>query len=602
MFYHIILDFLNHKSKIIFGVKLIMHLSIIDWIIISSYLILTVIIGLIFAKKASKSVDEYFVAGRSLPWYVGSITMIASAFSIDTPIGITGLVAANGIQGVWYAWSFVIGGAGALGAFVFAALLRRSEVMTTAELVELRYDGRSASALRFFKGIYFGIFSNAITLGWIIKAVWTVTDVVLGWDANITMAVILIFTLIYTAMAGMWGIAAADFLQFFIGIVGILVLTYFSVDYIGGMDALVKGFGARYGVETASRLNFFPRFGTPFFETFIVFITLKWWGNPPPAIHQRIVASKNERHASMSVLIFSVIHFAINYWPMIIIAMVSLVVFPDLKTPEQGYPLLIVKLLPSGFMGLMLAAMMAAFMSTVNTHINYGASYMVNDIYRRFIKKDAAQRHYVVASRICTILMLLIAIIVAYNLNSVSSAWYFMATLTAGYGFLIVARWFWWRINAWSEIAAMSSSGLGSIILCSKVANWFGYSDIINRFSFGSKFIFIVVFCTVVWMIVTVFTKPCNEAHLVIFCKKVKPFKTFWGPIKDKYPDIDWTQGIGRYVIHWLLGIIAIFLICFGIGNIIFFKAALGIEMILSAVIIFSGIYLTRPILEGKTT
>ncbi|MBF0542639.1 MAG: Na+:solute symporter [Nitrospirae bacterium] len=578
-----------------------MHLSTVDWIIIVSYLFLSVIIGLFFAKKASKSVDEYFVAGRSLPWYVGSVTMIASAFSIDTPLGITGLVAANGIQGVWYAWSFVIGGAGALGAFVFAALLRRSEVMTTAELVELRYDGNEAATLRLFKGVYFGIISNAITLGWIIKAVWMVTGVVLGWDPNITLAVILIFTLIYTAMAGMWGIAAADFLQFFIGIFGILVLTYFSVDYIGGIGEIVKGFEGRYGTEAAARLSFFPRFGSPFFETFIVFVTLKWWGNPPPAIHQRIVASKNERHASLSVLIFSIVHFAFNYWPMIIIAMVSLIVFPDLKSPEQGYPMLIVKLLPSGFMGLMLAAMMAAFMSTVNTQINYGASYMVNDIYRRFIKKDGTQRHYVMASRICTVLMLLIALVVAYNLNSVSSAWYFMAMLTAGYGFLIVARWFWWRINAWSEISAMIASGLGSMVLSSKVANWLGYSDIIRRYSFGWKFIIIVVFCTAIWVIVTIFTKPCNEAHLVIFCKKVKPFKTFWGPIKDKYPDIDWTQGMGRYVIHWLLGILAIFLVCFGIGNVIFFETIIGIGMIISAVIIFSGIYLTLPAIEGKT-
>ena len=579
-----------------------MHLSIVDWVIIISYLALSVTIGLFFAKKASKSVDEYFVAGRRLPWYVGSVTMIASAFSIDTPLGITGLVAANGIQGVWYAWSFVIGGAGALGAFVFAALLRRSEVMTTAELVELRYDGNSAATLRLFKGIYFGIIANAITLGWIIKAVWTVTDIVLGWDPNITLAVILIFTLIYTAMAGMWGIAAADFLQFFIGIFGIVVLAYFSLDYIGGMDEVVKGFGIRYGAEAAERLNFFPSFSSPFFETFIVFITLKWWGNPPPAIHQRIVASKNERHASMSVLIFSVVQFSINYWPMIIIAMVSLVVFPDLKSPEQGYPMLIVKLLPSGFMGLMLAAMMAAFMSTVNTHINYGASYMVNDIYRRFIKKDATQRHYVIVSRICTVLMLLIALVVAYNLNSVSSAWYFMAMLTAGYGFLIVARWFWWRINAWSEISAMISSGIGSIFMSDKCSKWLGYHDSIKGLSFGWKFIIIVSFCTSVWIIVTIFTKPCQEAHLVIFCKKVKPFKTFWGPIGEKYPEIDWTQGFNRYLIHWLSGVVAIFLICFGIGNIIFFQVALGIGMILSAIIIFSVIYMTQPILEVKKT
>lgn len=570
-----------------------MHIALIDWLIIGAYLILCVLIGLIFADKGSGSIDDYFLAGRAIPWWLGSITMVASAFCIDTPIGITGLVAAHGIQGVWYAWSFVLGGSGMLGAFIFSSLLRRSEVMTTAELVELRYSGKEASILRFFKGVYFGIFANAITLGWIIRAVWTVTDVVLGWNPHLTLAVILLLTLFYTTMSGMWGIVVTDFLQFFIGFAGLIVLTIFAVNQVGGVQEIVNGFRLRYGAGAVEKLQFFPRPGSPFFETFIVFITMKWWGNPSPAIHQRIVSSKNERHASISTLLFSIIHFAINYWPMILIAMASLVLYPTLKSPEDGYPMLVVSLLPPGLMGLMIASMMAAFMSTVDTHINYGASYIVNDIYRRFIKKEASQKHYVNVSKISTILMLLISVMVAYGLDSVKDAWYYMAMLTAGYGFVIVARWFWWRINAWSEITALITSLVGSTIFSFKFARFFGYHDSIKNISFGRRFIIILIFCTIAWVAVTIFTEPSDEETLVKFCRKVKPFPAFWGPIKEKYPDIEWNPHLLRCTLYWLFGSIAVLAVCFGIGNIIFFEPVKGGLLLLLALTIFVAIYST---------
>lgn len=570
-----------------------MHLTFIDWAIIASYLGVSIVIGVYFSKKADKSIDDYFVAGRSLPWWLAGITMVASAFAIDTPLGITGLVASHGIQGVWYAWSFVLGGAGALGAFVFASLLRRSEVITIAELVELRYSGKEAAVLRLFKGIYFGILANAITLGWIIKAVWSVTDVVLGWNPHITLGVILVFTLFYSAMSGMWGIAATDFLQFFIGLIGLIVLLIFSLNHIGGIEQIIAGFYDRYGAEAQERLQFIPDWDSPFFETFVVFVAMKWWGNPPPAIHQRIVSSKDEKHASISTFLFAIIHFAINYWPMIIIAMVSLVIFPDLKNAEQGYPMLIVKLIPSGLLGLILASMMAAFMSTIDTHINYGASYMVKDIYQRFINRDASQSHYVAVSRISTILMLLFSVLVAYNLDSVKQAWYFMAMLTAGYGFLIVARWFWWRINAWSEISALIASGAGSAVLSAKFARAAGYYETIKPLSYGWKFIIIVVVCTIVWLVVTFLTDPSDEEQLVKFCSKVKPFPTLWGPIKEKYPDIEWNPYFLRCILQWIFGSASIFCICFGIGNIIFFNHLLGTGLIIAAIFIFIGIYMT---------
>ncbi len=573
-----------------------MHLATIDWAIILGYLAFSAALGIYFSRRAGKSVDEFFVAGRSLPWWLAGMTMVASSFAIDTPLGITGLVAGHGIQGVWYAWSFVLGAAGTMGAFVFASLLRRSETITVAELVELRYSGREAAGLRLFKGIYFGILANAITLGSIIKAVWTVTEVVLGWNPHLTLGVILVFTLFYTAASGMWGIAATDVLQFFIGIAGLIMLLVFALGHVGGIEPLVAGFVERYGAEGArERLHFFPRWGSPFFETFLVFIALKWWSNPPPAIHQRMVAAKNERHASLSTLMFAVMQFAVNYWPMILIAMVSLVVFPNLPAAaaERGYPMLILELMPAGLLGLLLASMMAAFMSTVDTHINYGAAHMITDIYRRFIRRDATQKHYVRASRLGTAVMLLIAVGVAYALDSVSQAWYYLALLTAGYGFLVVARWFWWRINAWSEIAALAASGVVSTLVSPRFAGWAGYGDLVGTLSYGWRFLIVMAVSTAAWIVVTVATRPCDEEHLAAFCRKVKPFPAFWGPIREKYPDIAWNPHIVRSILHWICGSIAVFSLCFGIGNLIFAKPLAGGGLLIVALGIFAGIFAT---------
>ncbi len=570
-----------------------MTLHYIDWLILATYLLAVLVVGLYFSRRGTKNVDEFFVAGRNLPWWLAGITMAASAFAIDTPLGILGLVAKEGIPGVWYAWAYVLGGAGALGAFIFASLLRRSEVITNAELIELRYSGKPAAFLRGFKGIYFGIFSNAITMGWVIKAVFTINKDVLGFNPHFTLAFILILTLVYTALSGLWGIVATDFVQFIVGIIGVFTLAIMAWNHIGGLDQIMEGMVSRYGeIDATERMSFFPSFSSPFFITFITFVTLKWWANPPAAIHQRIVASKNERHASFSTLFFAITAFAINYWPMIVIAIISLVMFPQLKNAESGYGMLMVKLIPTGLLGLMLASMVAAFMSTIDTHLNYGASYMVNDIYRRFIKRKASTKHYVRASQISTVIMLAFAVIVAYSLDSVQQAWYFISMLVTSYGLLMVIRWFWWRINPWSEITCLATSGIGSLILSSKVAKFFGYWETIYAWGYGWRYLTLVLFTTVCWLVVTYFTKPSDEKVLISFCKKVKPFPTFWGPIK-KRTDIDWNPYILRCSLHWLFGTVGIFCICFGIGSFIFKNPYLGSALLASACVIFTTIFFT---------
>ena len=557
-----------------------MQLPFLDWLIIGLFLAFSFAIGLVFSKRASGSIDDYFVSGRSLPWWLAGVSMVATAFAIDTPLGITGLVAARGIQGVWYAWSAILGGAGVFGAFIFAALLRRSRIITLAELVELRYSGTGARYLRGFKAVYIGIIANAITLGWVIKAVYTVCQAVVpDWDPNVVLGLILIFTLFYTTLSGMWGIAATDSIQFLISTVGSVLLATYALNYVGGIEGILEGFARRYGAQEASaRLSFFAQPGTDFFVTFVVFMTLKWWGDTPGAITQRILASKDEKHASVATAFFATVHFALNYWPMILVALVSLVVYPGLDNAEQGYPMLVVKLLPSGLLGLMLAAMGAAFMSTVDTHINMGASYMVKDIYQRFIKKEGTKEHYVKAARASTVGMLLVAVIISVHLESVKAAWYILSLLFSGYGLVTVARWFWWRVNAWSEISALLGSFTFSMIarlfLAPRVA-WFE--------AFGPKFLVAFLGSTAVWVAVTLLTKPSEEEHLVRFCRMAKPFPLLWGPIRRKHPDIEWSPHLKLALFHFLVGAVMMYSLCFGTGYLLFGRHLLAYGLLVAA-------------------
>lgn len=544
-----------------------MHLKTIDFVIIISFLTLMVGLGLLFSRRAGKSVDEFFVSGRSLPWWLAGISMVASAFAIDTPLGITGLVAANGIQGVWFAWSFILGGTGVLGAFIFASLLRRSRIITTAELVEVRYTGREAAALRFFKGIYFGVLANCITMGWVMKAVSIFVKSTLGWDPVIVLVFLLLFTIIYTTASGLWGVVVTDFAQFWVSVAGTIILAVYAMKYIGGVDGLVEGLTIRYGeAKAADMLHFIPRFESAFFPIFLVFITLRWWSNPTEAVTQRIVSSKRPKDASLATFMFALIHLGLNYWPMILVALVSLAAYPDLPTAraEEGYVLLMVKLLPAGILGLMLASLFAAFMSTIDTHTNIGAAYMVNDIYRRFLIKDASLKHYVLASRIATIVMLILAVVIAHYLESVKTAWYWLSKLTAGYGFVLVVRWFWWRINAWSEIAALFGSLAGSIMEYIIRKKYF------PDLPFGYQFLSVVIFSTTCWLTVTFMTKPCGEDRLKKFCELVKPYPFGWRPIAEKYSGIDWNRNFKLNVFQFFIGAAAIYCTSFALGSLLF--------------------------------
>ena len=549
-----------------------MNLSTLDLCIIVGYVLATVAMGLYVSRRATKSVEDYFVGGRSLSWWLAGTSMIASAFAIDTPLGITGWVADKGIQGVWFAWTYAIGGAGAFGAFVFASLLRRSRIITAAELVELRYSGREAAILRGFKGVYFGIVGTCIGMGWVINSVLVVSKTALNWDPLPTMVVLILLTLIYTTASGLWGVAVTDFVQFFVGTFGMLALTYYSLGSVGGLDGLQTALVQRYGeLDAQARLQFVPRPGDAFFHTFLVFVTIKWWGNPPGSITQRIMSTKNERHATFSTMLFAAVHFGVNYWPMILVALVSLVRYPELpvKDAQVGYARLMVEVLPPGILGIALAASVAAFMSTIDSQINLGASYMVNDVYRRFMRPGASKQHYVRASQVSSGIMLGLACIVAYFMSSVSDAWKYHALLIAGYGFVTVARWFWWRINAWAEIASLLGSCVGALLS----------SHVLTFDTYGDKFIFTACLSILSWVVVALVTRPSSMEQLAAFCRAVRPYPALWGPVRERYPEIQWSPYLPRNVLLWLVGLAGIWSVCFGIGHLLLGSSTTGLAL-----------------------
>ena len=557
-----------------------MQLPALDILIVVVYVAASLGAGLLLSRRARHSFEDYVVAGRSLPWWLAGTSMIASSFAIDTPLGITGLVAKHGVSGVWFAWAFIIGGAGTFGAFIFAALLRRSKVKTTAELIELRYSGKGAAVLRGFKGVYFGVLSIAISMGWVMRSVLVLAQEALGWDALPTLVALVLITIAYTAASGIWGVAVTDFVQFFVGTLGSLALAYYAVDSVDGLSGLLDGLRERYGeAEATRRLHFLPRPGSDFFHVFIVFITLKWWGNPPAALTQRIMSTRDERHATFSQALFTAVHFGLNYWPMILAALVSLVTFADLPTQqaEQGYALLLVRVLPSGVLGVTLAALTAAFMSTVDTQANTGASFMINDIYRRFICRQASDRHYVRASQVATVLMLLIAVVMGYFMTSVRAAWEYLATLTAGYGFVVVARWFWWRINAWSELAALVGSGVGS---------WAANHLLATQLTtFGTKFAFVAGLSTLCWVTTSLLTAPPDLDSLRRFCQLVRPYRLGWAPVVAADATIAWSPHLGRNVALWLSGLLCVFSLNFGVGHLLLGSSAWAIPLLLVALV-----------------
>lgn len=575
-----------------------MQLTAIDWAIIAGYFLLSLGIGLWFARRAGSGLVEYFASGRSLPWWIAGTSMVATTFAADTPLAVTGLVAENGLAGNWFWWAFALGGM--LTVFVFARMWRRAEVLTDVELIELRYRGRAAAFLRGFRGVYIAVVMNSIIIGWVTKAMATVLKQTVLTDLPqddhtvdfLLVAGMLALTGLYSVLSGMWGVAITDAIQFVLAMVGCTALAVIAVQHVGGIDALQQRVGENFGGgEQAFR--FLPDFTAqdPWLPigVFLVMVFAQWWatwypGNEPGGggyIVQRMAACRDERHAVKATLLFQLAHYCVRPWPWILVAFAALALHPELRQwaliedpalrpgdPGAGYPMLMRELAPAGLRGLLLVTFFAAFMSTISTQMNWGASYLVNDVYRRFMDPEADERTLVQASRVASCVVLLLGGAVAWFMVvqnvSVDAAWKFLAALGAGVGAVFMLRWFWWRINAWSEITAMIGSigvfALMELLAWAKIITWHN----------SYRQLAVALICLGLWLGVTFLTRPESESTLVAFYRKVRPDGPGWRPIAARAPEVQPDRILGRSIVCALLGTATIWLTLPGIGAVIF--------------------------------
>ncbi len=549
-----------------------MNLSTLDIIIIFVYFIFVLIIGLLFSKKAGQSMKDYFVSGRSLPWWLAGTSMVATTFAADTPLAITGLVAKHGVAGNWLWWNLVM--SGLLTVFLYARLWHRSGVITDVEFTEIRYGGKPAAILRGFRALYLALPINSIIMGWVTLAMAKIIGISTGLDKWTAVVICLSVTLAYSVLSGLWGVVVTDFVQFFIAMAGAIILAVFAVDHIGGIDGLISGLDKLEG-GSAQILSFVPEMGSAWMPISAIFIYLavNWWAAWYPGaepggggyIAQRIFSAKNEKHGILSTLWFNIAMYAIRPWPWIIAALVSLVMYPDLADKESGYVKLIVDLLPSGVKGVLLASFAAAFMSTISTQLNWGSSYLVNAFYKRFIKKNETDKHYVMISRISTVLILGLGALATMSMETISGAWKFLLAIGAGTGAVYILRWYWWRINAWSEISAMIASFVISIFL------QFGLdlsTDDPNNFSL--VMIITVVGSSIVWITVTFLTQPETDEVLVKFYKKVRPAGMLWAKIYNEYQLETSKDSLPVALRDWIYGVILVYCFLFGLGKLFF--------------------------------
>lgn len=569
-------------------------ISPIDWAIIIGYILFALGLGIYFSKRAGKDMNEFFISGRNLPWWLAGTSMVATTFAVDTPLAVTKLVVQGGIAGNWLWWNAVL--SGMLATFLFARLWRRSEIITDVEFTELRYSGPSASFLRGFRALYIGLPINCITMGWVILAMQKIVVLALNLpDTTSTKVIIVLACLliagIYCALSGFWGVVMTDIVQFGMAMVGSIALAIIAVNKIGGVGVIKEKLVSIYGAENQI-LNFTPDFsaGKMAIITFGVYLGMQWWASNgvdgSGYIAQRMFAAKNERHTLLATLWYNIAHYTLRPWPWILVALVAMVVYPNLEDPELGYPMLMLDYLPVGLLGLMLTAFLAAFMSTIDTHLNWGASYLVNDLYKRFFIPKADPQHYVAISRLAVILIMIVAGVTSLFMDSITGAWKFLIALNAGIGLVQILRWYWWRINAWSEISAMLAALAASIVV-------FTLPQTKGEEQFALQMLIIVPFSTVVWVVVTFITAPVSTETLTKFYSRVKPSKRGWmliaAEIKEESDDTNgqqtYTETRTPAMVNWIVGVIFIYSFLFSIGKLLLGFTTTGLIFLSLAII-----------------
>ena len=589
-----------------------MKLEIIDWILILGYIATSLYIGFRFKTRAGKSLTNFFLGGRKLPWYIVGISMVATTFGADTPLAVNELVNKSGISGNWLWWNFLIGGM--LTTFFFAKYWRRANILTELEFIELRYSGKEASFLRGFKAIYLGLFINTLILGWPNVALMAMLKIFFGIPASQTIwyvALAMILSASYSSLSGYLGVAVTDALQFVVAMTGAIVLAIIviSSEQIGGIA------GLKEQLPEAS-FNFFPKIGFSAenagnskiastlvisIGAFLAYTSVQWWASWYPGaepggggyIAQRMMSTRNEKDSVWATLFFQIAHYALRPWPWILVGLATIIIYPELPLGDKklGYVMAIKDFLPAGVKGLLLISLLAAYMSTISTHLNWGASYLVNDLYKRFIKPahsfsstKKSEKHYVLISRLFTILIMIVALYVTTLVTSISEAWKFLIECGAGLGLVLILRWYWWRINAWSEISATIAPFIAYAI-----------SKFVFHLEFPDSFFITVGFTIITCLIVTYLTPSTSKEVLNNFCSIIKP-QGKWKKIYTQFNIKPEKNMMINLFVSWISSVLMTYSILFFFGKLIFqeyYKA--GIWLFIT---IISFIILKRSLKE----
>jgi solute:Na+ symporter, SSS family len=563
----------------------------IDWTIIVFYFVASAGVGIYYAKRAGKNMQEFFLSGRNLPWWLAGTSMVATTFAADTPLAVTELVARNGIAGNWLWWNFLFGGM--LTVFFFARLWRRAGILTDVEFVEIRYTGRPAAFLRGFRSLYLGILMNCVIMGWVNLAMAAILEGMFGIPRGQVMWVValsLVVTAVYSALSGLWGVAVTDAFQFVLAMIGCIVLAcvVLSLPEVGGIAGLqtklpewtfrflpvVGNGGESLGVGGALALSV---------AAFLAYVGVQWWASWYPGaepggggyVAQRMMSAKDEKHSLYATLWFTVAHYCIRPWPWIVVGLATLVLYPTLGPDEKrlGYVFAMRDHLPIGLKGLLVASFFAAYMSTIATQLNWGTSYIMNDFYRRFVNPAANDRSLVRTARITTILIMLMSLVVTAMLDTISGAWTFIIEAGAGLGLVLILRWYWWRINAWSEISAMITPLIAYVLLSR-----------LTTIRFPESLFYLVGITTLVWILVTYMTAPVPEATLKEFYRRVHPGGIGWRPVARLLPDVKGDEGFAGLFLDWLAGVVLVYAMLFGIGKLIFGEVLLGLLLIAAGI------------------
>jgi Na+/proline symporter len=614
-----------------------MPLTSTDWLVIAGYLLVNLLIGIYYRRRASGNTEEFFISGREVSWWLAGTSMVATTFAADTPLLVAGLVARQGIAGNWIWWGSCVGGM--MTVFFFARYWRRAEILTDVQLVELRYGGNPAAFLRGFKAVYLGLFMNCFILGWVTQAMISIITVLLGpviaqgrvlqvmlgghtfhytlGDPRYTALLICIFILIpftglYTFIGGLWGVLVTDLFQFVLKMAMIVVLAWVAVAKIGGMQALqvhlqvIESNARQGGAPAANPLAFLPDFHLGLSAnalwtlpvlTFIVYLGMQWWlawypGAEPGGggyVAQRMFSAKDEKNSLGATLWFNIAHYALRPWPWVVTGLVAMVAYSPngglhpsaafAQNPEQGYVMVLRDYLPPALRGLMVAAFLAAFMSTIGTQLNWGSSYLVNDLYKRFFVRGATERHYVLISKLFTISLVLASGYTAMQLSSINQGWQLVLNIGFGTGAVYILRWYWWRINAWSEISAMAVAAVVTIAL-SRV-HFAGNTALV----YAKSALITGAVTTLVWVAATFISRPEAESTLLNFYRRVHPAVYGWRHIANLAPELPQVRDLASNTFDWIMGVILVYGCLFGIGKLVFQQWAWGAVLLAIAAV-----------------